>query len=135
MKLQRQIAIGNRGSKEVRLWASIEKTDPDGRIHFFVKNGRWAGTFKGGDVYVEETKHTFKNNVILWRGTAPFPWEGYNQAIPWIEAQMARPISSKIVEWLQAIWDLRNYRIKIERKVPKKHPWLYEYDPNEEIPF
>lgn len=136
MKKQQQIAIGNRGSKEVRLWASIEKTDPDGRIHFFVKNGQWAGTFKGGNVYVEETERTYGDNVILWRGSTPFHWEEYNEAISWIEGQIARPITSKITEWLNAIWDLRNYRIKFVRVAPVANHtrgWRDNYD--DEIPF
>lgn len=133
------IAIGRRGTKDVDLWASVQKVDPDGRIHFFVLNGLWDGSLNKGTVFVNYTKYAYDDNIIMWRGLAPFHRDDYNEAVHWIEARISRPWSMKIKDWLTDIWNLRHYRIKISiertKAAPRTSLYKYDYNDDKEIPF
>ena len=81
-----QIAIGKRG--RVSLWCDVYSTLDDGTIEFKVINGLWKGSVGDGKVFVQATKE-WHDGDVLWTGTAPFGLEEYNEAISWIEAQIA----------------------------------------------
>ena len=95
-----QLAIADNTGK-VALWCYHDGTDEDGTIHFSVINGAWAGTFKDNTVYVEYTKGTFPG-FLVWAGIAGlkehadghwsrFSDSYYNEAIAWIQEQIADP--------------------------------------------
>ena len=95
-----QIAIADPDGR-VNLWCDVTSFNEDGSIDFYVLNGAWDGRYHNGTVFVEYTKATFPA-MLVWVGTAglqehsdgkwsKFPDSYYNEAIHWIQEQIADP--------------------------------------------
>lgn len=79
--MEETFAIGN-GAK-VDLWCRRLPED-----HFEVLNGGWKGKLRHGGI---EVRGKFKPAAVIWRGEVPMPFaQDYNDAIHWIEDELAR---------------------------------------------
>ena len=100
--MHRHIAFGMNG--KVELWARVKDVDPDtGEITFYVINGLWRGKFLNGQISVDG--EPLGSAEVMWRGEADFQDSEYNEAICWIESQVAgyrKYAEIPIEDWMKA---------------------------------
>ena len=94
-----QFAIGDERGK-ASLWCEQHDVLSDGRIAFKVINGLWTGIYdpKKYEVYVNYTKETHYGKLI-WQGRAPFDEYEYNDALKWINEQVALT-NGELRDWI-----------------------------------
>ncbi|MBF7012521.1 hypothetical protein QUC32_23005 [Novosphingobium resinovorum] len=83
-----QIAI--KQGDRVSLWCRVTRRHKTGTINFLVINGYWNGSIKAdGTIAIEGGRYGETQGEICWQGHAPFAESRYNEAIAWIEEQLA----------------------------------------------
>ncbi len=85
---QPQVAFGKDG--KVSIWCDVTQRLAGGDFDFHVINGRWDGRYVAstGKLLVNATGHWYDAKII-WEGKAPFAGWRYNEAVDWIEKQVA----------------------------------------------
>lgn len=84
-------AIGPINAKTLTVLATGE-LDAEGTLHFDVINGGWSGTLDAyGVLRINDSDDSFDDQAVLWSGEVPRDHAGhFNEAIPWINEQLAR---------------------------------------------
>lgn len=78
------------GKGKASLWCEQHSVLEDGRITFEVINGSWRGIYdpQKHKVYVNGSS-TVNDGKIIWQGRAPFSLYHYNEALVWVDEQVA----------------------------------------------